>query len=179
MELEFHQLDLRHEGLRVHRPEKESRLVGSLSEVGQQVPIVVVAAAQAGRYLVIDGFKRCRALRRLRQDTVLATAWDLSEAEALLLLHAQRADFRRRHSWGSFQQQPSTDMPVHFLPTVVIECQKHPQTKRNRRNLLPHFHLDHTRGFCFRKHQQRERNQRIPRNCYHRNHRICCLYRSG
>jgi ParB/RepB/Spo0J family partition protein len=92
LELEFHQLDLRHEGLRVRRPEKESRLLGSLSEVGQQVPIVVVAAAQAGRYLVIDGFKRCRTLRRLRQDTVLATAWDLSEAEALLLLHAQRAD---------------------------------------------------------------------------------------
>ena len=92
MELEFHQLDLQHEGLRVRRPEKESRLLGSLSEVGQQVPIVVVAAAQAGRYLVIDGFKRCRTLRRLGQDTVLATVWDLSEAEALLLLHAQRAD---------------------------------------------------------------------------------------
>jgi ParB/RepB/Spo0J family partition protein len=92
MHLEFHQLDLRHEGLRVRRPEKESRLLGSLSEVGQQVPIVVVAAAQAGRYLVIDGFKRCRALRKLRQDTVLATAWDLSEGEALLLLHAQRAN---------------------------------------------------------------------------------------
>ena len=92
MDLEFHQLDLRYEGLRVRRPEKERRLLGSLSEVGQQVPIVVIPAAEAGRYLVIDGYKRLRALRRLGQDTVRATVWDLSEAEALLLLHWQRAD---------------------------------------------------------------------------------------
>lgn len=92
MDLEFHQLDLRHQGLRVRRPEKERRLLGSLSEVGQQVPIVVIAAAEPGRYLVIDGHKRLRALGRLRQDTVRATVWDLSEAEALLLLHSQRED---------------------------------------------------------------------------------------
>jgi ParB/RepB/Spo0J family partition protein len=92
LELEFHQLDLRNESLRVRRPEKERRLLGSLSEVCQQIPIVVVASSDPGRYLVIDGFKRVRALRQLRQDTVRATLWDLSEAEALLLLHAQRAD---------------------------------------------------------------------------------------
>ena len=92
MDLEFHQIDLRNDGLRVRRPEKERRLLGSLSEVGQQVPIVVVADAVPGRYLVIDGFKRVRALLHLRQDTVRATLWDLSESEALLLLHAQRAD---------------------------------------------------------------------------------------
>lgn len=92
MDLEFHQLDLRHEGLRVRRREKERRLLGSLSEAGQQVPIVVVAAAEPGRYVVIDGHKRVRALRRLRLDTVRATVWDVTEAEALLLLHAQRAD---------------------------------------------------------------------------------------
>jgi ParB/RepB/Spo0J family partition protein len=56
------------------------------------MPIVVVQEATPGRYLVIDGFKRVRALQQLRQDTVRATLWDLSEAEALLLLHAQRVD---------------------------------------------------------------------------------------
>ena len=92
MDLEFHQIDLRNDGLRVRRPEKERRLLGSLSEVGQQIPIVVVKDAVPGRYLVVDGFKRVRALRQLRQDTVRATLWDLSEAGALLLLHAQRVD---------------------------------------------------------------------------------------
>ena len=86
MELEFHQLDLRYEGLRVRRPEREKRLLASLAERGQQVPIVVIALAEErNRFLVIDGYKRIRALQRLGQDTVRATVWDLDEAEALVL----------------------------------------------------------------------------------------------
>jgi hypothetical protein len=42
MDLEFHQLDLRHEGLRVRRPERERRLLSSLADRGQQVAIVVI-----------------------------------------------------------------------------------------------------------------------------------------
>ena len=41
MQLEFHQLELRYERLRIVRPEQERRLLASLAEVGQQVPIVV------------------------------------------------------------------------------------------------------------------------------------------
>ena len=59
MDLEFHQLDLRFEHLRVHRPDRERRLLASLAASGQQVPIVVVAVReQPERYLVIDGYKR-------------------------------------------------------------------------------------------------------------------------
>ncbi len=86
MDLEFQQLDLRYEGLRVRRPEGEQRLMASLAERGQQVAIVVIALAEdPQRYLVIDGYKRIRALRRLGQDTVRATVWDLEESEALIL----------------------------------------------------------------------------------------------
>ena len=86
MDLEFHQLDLRHEGLRVQRPEREKRLLASLAERGQQVPIVVVALAdEPNRFLVIDGYKRIRALQRLARDTVRATVWDMDETEALIL----------------------------------------------------------------------------------------------
>jgi ParB family chromosome partitioning protein len=86
LELEFHQLDLRYEGLRVRRPERERRLLASLAERGQQVPIVVISLpGQAGRFLVIDGYKRIRALRRLKRDTVRATRWDMDETEALIL----------------------------------------------------------------------------------------------
>jgi len=38
VELEFHQLDLCYERLKVVRPEQERRLLASLAEVGQQVP---------------------------------------------------------------------------------------------------------------------------------------------
>ena len=35
--------------------------------------------------MLVDGYKRVRALRRLSQDLVGATCWDLGEAEALVL----------------------------------------------------------------------------------------------
>ncbi|HSW63463.1 MAG TPA: ParB/RepB/Spo0J family partition protein [Dissulfurispiraceae bacterium] len=86
MELEFHQLDLRYEQLRVHRPARERRLLASLAERGQQVPVVVIAIPEEGnRFIVIDGYKRIRALKRLGRDTVRATVWDMKETEALIL----------------------------------------------------------------------------------------------
>lgn len=86
MELELHQLDLRYERLRVLCPQRQKRLIASISELGQLVPIVVVVPGGAsGRPIVIDGYKRVRALVRLKHDRVLASHWDLPEADALLL----------------------------------------------------------------------------------------------
>jgi len=84
MELELHQLDLRYEGLRRRSPLRERQLLASLAEFGQQLPIVVVAQPDAG-FVVIDGYKRVRALRRLAHDRVRSTTWAVAEAEALLL----------------------------------------------------------------------------------------------
>lgn len=87
MDLEFHQLETRYESLRVRRRLSERRLLASLADRGQQVPIVVIALGdcEPQRFLVIDGYKRLRALKRLGEDTVQATVWDLSQTEALLL----------------------------------------------------------------------------------------------
>jgi ParB family chromosome partitioning protein len=86
MQLEFHPLDRRWEHLRVRQPRLQRRLLASLAESGQQTPIVVVAVeGQPSRYLVIDGHKRIAALQQLGRDTVQATVWPMSDAEALLL----------------------------------------------------------------------------------------------
>jgi len=86
MQLEFHQLDRRWEHLRVRHAARQRRLLASLAEVGQQTPIVVVAAeGQADRYVVIDGYKRIVALEQLGRDTVEAVMWPMSEAAAVLL----------------------------------------------------------------------------------------------
>ncbi len=85
MELEFQQLELHYERLKVVRPEFERRLLASLAEVGQQVPIVVVKQAAEGPFVVIDGYKRVRALRRLGRDTVGASCWPEEEPEALIV----------------------------------------------------------------------------------------------
>jgi ParB family transcriptional regulator, chromosome partitioning protein len=91
MQLEFHQLDLRWQHLRVREPHRQRHLLASLAESGQQTPIVVVVAKDDNdRYLVIDGYKRIAGLRQLGRDTVHATVWQMSEAEALLLSRSQR-----------------------------------------------------------------------------------------
>jgi uncharacterized ParB-like nuclease family protein len=85
MQLEFHQLDQCWEHLRVRPAAQQRRLIASLAEGGQQTPIVVVESQGAkDRYVAIDGHKRIRALRQLGRDTVDATVWDMSAAEALL-----------------------------------------------------------------------------------------------
>ncbi len=91
MQLEFHQLDRRWEHLRARQPRLQRRLLASLAETGQQTPIVVVVAPDhPERYLVIDGHKRIAALQQLGRDTVEATVWAMSEAEALLLERSLR-----------------------------------------------------------------------------------------
>lgn len=83
MELELHQLELRYEGIRKRHPAQERQLLASLVEIGQQLPIVVIG--EAARFVVIDGYKRVRALKRLARDTVRGTCWEMPEVEALLL----------------------------------------------------------------------------------------------
>ncbi len=90
MELEFHQLELRYERLRVRQPLRERRLLASLADTGQQTPIVVVTAGAT--YVVVDGHKRVRCLRRLQRDTVAAVVWEMPEAEALIFRHLLHTD---------------------------------------------------------------------------------------
>jgi ParB-like chromosome segregation protein Spo0J len=87
MELEFHQLELRYDRLRIARLDHERRLLSSLAEVGQQVPIVVVKQGGDEHFVVIDGYKRVRSLRRLGRDRVGSFCWECSEAEALVVVH--------------------------------------------------------------------------------------------
>jgi ParB family transcriptional regulator, chromosome partitioning protein len=89
MELELHQLELRYEGLRRRSARKERAVLASLSEIGQQAPVVVLEV-QEQRVVLLDGYKRVRALKRLGRDTVQATRWELPEPEALLLERLMR-----------------------------------------------------------------------------------------
>src|SRR5258708_9077941 len=100
MELELGQLNLRYEALRTRSTLRERRVLASIAEVGQQMPIVVVR--DGGAYVVVDGYKPVRTLRHLRHDTVQATAWELGEADALVLerlLRAGDADSAIEQGW--------------------------------------------------------------------------------
>jgi ParB-like chromosome segregation protein Spo0J len=84
VEVEIDSLDLRYAKLRARRPTLEKRLMASLEEAGQQSPVIVVAGEEPGRWVLIEGRKRVRALRRLKADAVKAVVWELAPAEALI-----------------------------------------------------------------------------------------------
>ena len=90
VDLEFHQLDCRYEGLRVRQPERERRLLASLADHGQQTPIVVVGGGSG--YVVVDGYKRVRCLKRLHHDGVCGVVWEMSEPDALIFRQTVHSD---------------------------------------------------------------------------------------
>lgn len=102
MEIEFHRLDLRYEALRTRDAKRERQVLASLSEVGQLLPVIVVRESSAGGYVLVDGYKRVRALRRLHADAVSATEWMLGEVEALLLdrlMRHERSESPLEQGW--------------------------------------------------------------------------------
>jgi ParB family transcriptional regulator, chromosome partitioning protein len=103
MQLEFHQLDRRHEHLRVRNPQRQRQLLASLAASGQQTPIVVVTVSdQSDRYLVIDGYKRIAALQQLGRDTVETVVWPMNEVQALVLdrsLHWSEPESALEEGW--------------------------------------------------------------------------------
>jgi len=100
VDLEFHQLDCRYESLRVRQPERERRLLASLAEHGQQTPIVVVRGAET--YVVVDGHKRLRCLKRLHRDSVAGVVWEMSEPDALIfrqMVHTEGGGSALEQGW--------------------------------------------------------------------------------
>src|SRR3989304_4397879 len=77
-------LALRYAKRRARRPALEKRLMASLEEVGQQSPVIVVAGEEPGRWVLIEGRKRVRALKRLKAEAVNAVVGGLAPAEALI-----------------------------------------------------------------------------------------------
>jgi ParB-like chromosome segregation protein Spo0J len=82
VDIDLHQLELRHHELRIHDRDQRRRLIGSVAEIGQQVPVIVIR--EADRFVLIDGYLRVEALRKLHRDTAMATPWPLTEVEALV-----------------------------------------------------------------------------------------------
>jgi ParB family chromosome partitioning protein len=83
MELEFHQLELKYRHLRVRSKSRLDRLMTSLVNEGQQMPVLVVQQS-VDSYVLIDGYRRVEALQKLGRDLVLASVLELSEPEALV-----------------------------------------------------------------------------------------------
>jgi ParB/RepB/Spo0J family partition protein len=98
LDLDLHRLDLRFAASRLVEPRAVARLAESIERCGQIVPCIVVAApgdAGADALVLVDGYRRVAALRRLGRDTAEVEQWSCELTEALLgvLARAQERPF--------------------------------------------------------------------------------------
>src|SRR5271165_6123074 len=97
IELDLHRLELRFADSRLVEPQAVARLAQSIERCGQIVPCIVVAApdgrggggSEAPALVLIDGYRRVGALRRLGRDTVDVEQWGCDLTGALLLVLAR------------------------------------------------------------------------------------------
>src|SRR5271165_1874157 len=99
-ELDLHRLDLRFAASRLVEPQAVARLAESIERCGQIVPCIVVAVpgGEGGgleALVLIDGYRRVAALRRLGRDTAGVEQWccDLTRALLGVLARAQDRPF--------------------------------------------------------------------------------------
>ena len=98
LELDLHQLDLRFASSRLVDPQAVARIAQSIERGGQIVPCIVVAppgGAGADPRVLVDGYRRVAALRRLGRDTAGVEQWTcgLTEAVVGVLARAQDRSF--------------------------------------------------------------------------------------
>src|SRR5262245_6603156 len=91
LEVDLHLLELRFAGARLIEPQAVEKLARSIERDGQIVPCVVVAGAPDSsdanggeRLVLIDGYRRVAALRRLGRDRASVERWPCEVAEAVL-----------------------------------------------------------------------------------------------
>jgi ParB-like chromosome segregation protein Spo0J len=110
LELDLHRLDLRFADSRLVEPQAVARLAESIERCGQIVPCIVVAVrddrggddegSHATALVLIDGYRRVGALRRLGRDTVSIEQWSCDLTAALLGVLARAQD----HSFASIEE---------------------------------------------------------------------------
>jgi len=89
MEIDLHRLELRFAATRISDAQAVQRLADSIEANGQLVECVAAGQAADLGLVLIDGYRRVAALRRLRRDTALVQCWSCSVGEALTQLLAR------------------------------------------------------------------------------------------
>src|SRR5579864_1653762 len=82
LDLDLHRLELRFAGTRLVDPRAVERLARSIEAYGQIEPCVAVGDGDA--FVLVDGYRRVAALRRLGRDTARVEGWAGEVADALI-----------------------------------------------------------------------------------------------
>ena len=137
MELEFHQLKLRYDRLRIARPDHERRLLSSLAEVGQQVPIVMVKDGRDDHFVVIDGYLINTQLRRIidaiaasKLPAIFGRVEDVEAGALMAYSGSTLENFRRSASYvdrilkGAKPGELAIEQPSKFELAVNLKTAK-------------------------------------------------------
>jgi ParB/RepB/Spo0J family partition protein len=102
LQIDLHRLELRFAETRLPEPRAIERLAQSIEQCGQLIPCVAVPAGGAQpppvseRWVLIDGYRRVAALKRLGRDTAQVQVWRCELAhgllQALACAQARRSD---------------------------------------------------------------------------------------
>jgi ParB/RepB/Spo0J family partition protein len=88
-EVDLHRLDLRFADARLLEPRAIEALARSIEQSGQLIACIAVPEADSNRLILVDGYRRVRALRRLGRDIARVESWDCDLAQALATVLAQ------------------------------------------------------------------------------------------
>jgi ParB family transcriptional regulator, chromosome partitioning protein len=101
IEVEWHQLELRYQSLRIHTASAVRHLMLSIHSYGLLAPITVTASGVSDRpWVVVDGYLRILALKALGGDLITATVWQIDVAEALLDVYK----YNKSRTWEAFEE---------------------------------------------------------------------------
>ena len=88
-EVDLHRLDLRFADARLLEPRAVEHLVRSIERSGQLIPCIAVPEDGSERLILVDGYRRILALRRLGRDTACVESWTCDLTQALLMVLAR------------------------------------------------------------------------------------------
>jgi ParB family transcriptional regulator, chromosome partitioning protein len=84
LDLDLHCVELRFAATRLTDARAVEQLAASVERCGQIVPLIAVGDGGSGSVVLIDGYRRVAALRRLGRDRARVECWSCELAEALI-----------------------------------------------------------------------------------------------
>lgn len=135
-EIDLHRLDLRYATTRVVEPRAVTRLTRSIEQCGQIVPCTAVTVPDGPGLVLVDGFRRVEALRRLGRDTARVSVWTCALSQALVGV-LTRSDGR---AFGAIEEALQLRDLVQSLglsqQDAARQCGRHPSWVSRRLALL-------------------------------------------
>ena len=89
LEVDLHRIELRFADARLIEPGAVDALARSIEESGQLIACIAVPETGSNRLILVDGYRRILALRRLGRDTACVESWACDLAQALLRVLAR------------------------------------------------------------------------------------------